>query len=142
MSPRKIVIEKKYYFGDNPEYPNFSDGTYIDLILCLPLHLENIEEQAESIKILFETREIEIFPGWEGHKVYINDQEIGKLKDPPGPNSPELFEIELSREDFETILAESKNFGLEIRLDAKRNSPELWEAGLFHSRQSQDVLVS
>lgn len=64
-----------------------------------------------ATRFVFHTTDVETWGDWKGHRVAINGQEIGRLKDPSDTYGPaEVFTIKVPTATLEKILSGKDNF--------------------------------
>jgi hypothetical protein len=69
---------------------------------------------------------VETWGDWKGHRVAINGQEIGRLKDPSDTYGPaEVFTIKVPTATLEKILSGKDNFVLSAELERQPTQPGL-----------------
>lgn len=119
-----LVISGDYHFGDSPGI--FQGATYVGHRLALPLRKQWINEEAESVAFLLLTHDVETWGQWQGHRVLINDVEIGRIKDSGDTSGQgEQTVITMKRVAFHKLLGGSDQFTLSVELERQVPSPGL-----------------
>ncbi|MET1028029.1 MAG: hypothetical protein ABWY00_12740 [Dongiaceae bacterium] len=114
----------KYHLGDNPGV--FQDASYIGHHLKLPFRKAWLDPEASTVVLRVHTRDVETWGDCLGHKVSINEREIGRLKDTgDASGDAEVFELGIARSDIEKILAGDDCFTLSIELDVGAAAPRI-----------------
>ena len=89
-----LLIAGRYQLGNNEGL--FQDAHYVGYGLELPFRKTWIDTDAKEIGFVFHTADVETWGDWKGHRVAINGQEIGRLKDPSDTYGPaEVFTIKV-----------------------------------------------
>ena len=102
MSEDIVVLVGNYHFGDNVGF--FQNATYIGYELILPVYINWID-QVDEVVLKIETHDIETWGNWLGHAVYLNNREIGRLKDPNDTwGRIEKYEIKIPTKLLKEIL--------------------------------------
>lgn len=119
-----LVITGNYHLGDNAGV--FQDALYIGHLLALPLHKTWLNNAATSVSFFFTSHDVETWGPWNGHKVSINNNEIGRLKDPANTyGRNEEFQIDVPLVDFNSYLGGNDNFTLQVDLEKQPATPGL-----------------
>ncbi len=122
MANNILILDGSYHLGDN--FGVFQSSTYIGLKLALPLKQTWINPDVDVVSFVFSTTDVETWGNWLGHKVSINNTEIGRLKDPNNSSgSSEEFVIDIEKSTYIQLLGGVKNFVLEIELDRQEAMP-------------------
>jgi hypothetical protein len=119
-----VLITGRYQFGNDAGL--FQDALYIGFELKLPFTKTWIDPNAIDVTFSFYTHDVETWGTWKGHRVSINDVEIGRLKDENDvQGTSEVFRLVVPRATIDTALAGNDNFLLSVELDVQPSSPGL-----------------
>ena len=119
-----LLIAGRYQLGNNEGL--FQDAHYVGYGLELPFRKTWIDTDAKEIGFVFHTTDVETWGDWKGHRVAINGQEIGRLKDPSDTYGPaEVFTIKVPTATLEKILSGKDNFVLSVELERQPTQPGL-----------------
>ena len=137
---RILVITGNYHFGDNAGV--FQDALYIGHLFALPLHKTWINNAATNVSFFFTTHDVETWGTWDGHKVSINGNEIGHLKDPANTyGRNEEFQIDVPLADFNSYLGGNDNFTLQVELEKQPAMPGLADDFVLTRVETADLAV-
>ena len=113
-----------YHLGDNPGI--FQDACYVGHVLRLPFRKAWIDPEASGVVLRVHTRDVETWADRLGHKVSINEREVGRLKDASDAlGGTEVFAFSVTRPELDDALAGGDHFTLSIELDLGTAGPRL-----------------
>ena len=116
--PPIVFVTGRYQFGNNPGL--FQDALYIGHELTLPFRKTWLDDGAASFGVNVYTHDIATWGQWLGHRLSINDVEIGRLKDPDDrQGTTEVFRLAVPRSTIEAALGGNDTFTLAIELDVQ-----------------------
>jgi hypothetical protein len=119
-----VLITGRYQLGNDPGI--FQDALYVGFELKLPFTKTWIDSSATNITFVFYTHDVETWGSWKGHRVSINNVEIGRLRDPDdAQGASEIFKLAVPRTTVETALGGKDNFLLSVELDVQPATPGL-----------------
>jgi hypothetical protein len=119
-----VLITGRYQLGNDAGI--FQDALYIGFELRLPFTRTWMDQAASDITFVFYTHDVETWGAWQGHRVAINNVEIGRLKDPDDvQGESEVFRLAIPRATLEAALAGKDTFILSVELDVQPASPGL-----------------
>ena len=128
MADRVLVLTCNYHFGDNLGV--FEGACFVGLRLQLPVVVSWISDDPSTAEVFLfiETHDVETWDpqGWRGHAVFINDTEIGRLKDPvdvAGRN--ETFKLGIDKETLRGLVGPTGNATLSVVLERQPKHPTL-----------------
>jgi hypothetical protein len=111
-----LVVSGAYQLGDNPGL--FQDSIYCGDLLSLPMTLVWLDQNASNVAFIVYTHDVETWGNWSGHRVSINNVEIGRLKDPNDVQGrSERFELVVPRSKLESALGGANTFVVRIELE-------------------------
>lgn len=114
----------RYHLGSNPGL--FLDAQYVGHTLRLPFQKTWIDSEAATIGLVFHTKDVETWDGRRGHKVSINEIEIGRLSDRDSTQGDaEIFTLSVARSVLNDALAGHDQFTLAIDLEIDPDRPKL-----------------
>ncbi|MES1973380.1 MAG: hypothetical protein V4472_13055 [Pseudomonadota bacterium] len=117
-----LWVAGRYQLGNDPGL--FQDAAYVGQELALPFRKTWVDTAAASVSIFISTTDVETWGTWDGHKVFINTTEIGRLKDPNDQDGPvERFELSMTPAAFDAALQGRDEFVLRIVLETQIASP-------------------
>ncbi len=117
-----LILDGSYHLGDN--FGIFQSSTYIGLKLALPLRQTWLNPEVNVVSFIFSTTDLETWGDWLGHKVSINNIEIGRLKDRDNFNgSLDEFVIDVPKNTYVELLEDKESFVLEIELERQETMP-------------------
>jgi hypothetical protein len=117
-----VLITGRYQFGNDAGL--FQDAIYIGFELKLPFTKTWIDASATDIIFIFHTHDVEIWGTGQGHRVSINNVEIGRLKDGNDvQGTSEVFRLTVARTTVEAALAGKDNFLLSVELEVQPSLP-------------------
>jgi hypothetical protein len=91
-----VLITGRYQLGNDAGI--FQDALYIGFELRLPFTRTWMDQAASDITFVFYTHDVETWGAWQGHRVAINNVEIGRLKDPDDvQGESEVFRLAIPR---------------------------------------------
>jgi hypothetical protein len=119
-----VLVTGRYQIGNDPGV--FQDAIYVGFELKLPFTKTWIDPNASSITFTFYTHDVETWGTSKGHRVSINNVEIGRLRDPIDvQGASEICSISVPRTTIESLLATDDNFLLSIELELPLQGPGL-----------------
>jgi hypothetical protein len=117
-----VLITGRYQLGNDAGI--FQDALYVGFELQLPFTKTWIDTNADNITFVFYTHDVETWGAWKGHRVAINDVEIGRLKDPDDTQGvSEIFRLAVPRKELEKALNGKDQFLLSVQLEVQPASP-------------------
>jgi len=112
--PKILVMTGNYHFGNKPGL--FQDAPFVGKTLVLPVVITYVDASAPDVILFFETHDIETWGTWNGHRVLLNGQQIGALKDPADVfGRTEIFRLIIPMKRFLEIIDHSA--GLPTKAD-------------------------
>jgi hypothetical protein len=119
-----VLITGRYQFGNDAGL--FQDAVYVGFELSLPLTKTWLDPTAKDVVFIFYTHDVETWGHWNGHRVAINDTEIGRLKDPDdAQGTNEVFRLSVPVADLNNALGGKDTFLLSIELEVQPATPGL-----------------
>jgi len=119
-----VLITGRYQLGNDPGI--FQDALYVGFELTLPFTKTWIDPTAKDITFAFYTHDVETWGQWKGHRVAINNVEIGRIKDPDDiQGASEISRLVVPRATIDLALAGKDTFLLSVELDVQPSSPGL-----------------
>jgi hypothetical protein len=95
--------------------------------------------QATNVTFIIYTHDVETWGTWSGHRVSINNIEIGRLKDPDDQSgSMERFELVVPRANLENALGGNNTFVFRIELERQPQAQGMADDFVF-TRLATDV---
>jgi len=114
----------RYHLGNNPGL--FQDAQYVGHALRLPFQKTWIDGEAAAVRLIFHTRDVETWAGRRGHKISINDVEIGRLSDGGSARGDtEAFELTIARPLLDEALSGRDQFIVAVDLELDPDHPGL-----------------
>lgn len=139
MSEETIFFNCNYQMGDTINPIVFPNSVFIGLSLKIPIRLRKKIEK-EPISFIFKTSEMQTWADWQAHKIFLNDYEIGSLKDPNDEaGDPESHEIPISEEIINKI---DFNKPLILQIEVGRKTPGLADDFVLTAIASKGAIFS
>ena len=101
------------HLGDTPVHIIFKGIPYIGFTLEIPVKVVNIDETADCMSLIITTDALETLTG-EGHFLYLNNQLVGRIKNPDRNN---IDTIDIPKETFKKLITPNNFMLLKIRID-------------------------
>ena len=116
-----VLVTGRYQLGDDPGL--FQDALYVGHELSLPF--TRTWDSGGDITLKFYTHDVETWADWQGHRVTINNTEIGFLKDDAAEEggAGEMIPLLIPAAKLQAALSGNDRFLLNITLGTQKSTP-------------------
>ncbi len=112
------------HLGDNPG--TYMDLAYAGLVFELPFTVAWVDPDAAEFVFYVDTQDVETWGDWSGHPVFLNDNEIGRVKDSNnGSGAAESTKIVVHKNNFPEPFKVGVKNRLTISVEKKNSSAGL-----------------